>query len=349
MNESEAPTTRYLYSDLPSGSVTASVTVAGEPSKADATSIVRREYAPFGLELTSEELASSQTDGANVPSVFHGKELDRVTNFSSFGARYYSRDLGGWLTPDPMLTNYFVGAPNGGVYAPSNVSSYAFAQQCPTTAVDPDGRWVHIAIGAAVGAVGFGGYELYHQLSTAGKVTSWSRVAAFTAGGAGAGALTAATLGAYGIVGGGAATAEIATTAPAAATVVTAAASSPVVEQEAEEVLSVAAEMAPRVPELGNKLSYFLGEATGSLHNIQRSTSMASQLARIGLWNNAETRTYLTEHLTEVLNDVTSISSIQSNGRFVSESLLAGPGGLLKWETVWEGNKLITGQLFGGP
>ena len=99
INENEGrPAAHYLYSDLPSGSITSAVAVVGEPSKADATSIVRREYAPFGLELTSEELAASKNDDSHLPSVFHGKELDRVTNFSSFGARYYSRDLGMWLS-----------------------------------------------------------------------------------------------------------------------------------------------------------------------------------------------------------------------------------------------------------
>ena len=36
------------------------------------------------------------------------------------------------------------------------------------------------------------------------------------------------------------------------------------------------------VPELGRKLDFILGKATGSIHNIQRSQTMASQLGKLG-------------------------------------------------------------------
>ena len=35
----------------------------------------------------------------------------------------------------------------------------------------------------------------------------------------------------------------------------------------------------------GEKLTYLFGKATGSLHNIERSTDMARQLARIGIFD----------------------------------------------------------------
>src|SRR5207253_423522 len=84
-------------------------------------------------------------------------------------------------------------------------------------------------------------------------------------------------------------------------------------------------------PNLGNKLAYFLGQATGSAHNIQRSTTMASQLSRIGLHNNPATRSYLAGHLGRVLNDNSSIVASQGS-RVVRESLLSGPGGFVKWQ-----------------
>ena len=102
-------------------------------------------------------------------------------------------------------------------------------------------------------------------------------------------------------------------------------------------------------PELGRKLEYFLGRTTGNAHNVQRSTRILSRLERIGLPDNPANRQYLTEHLTHVLNDPSSIVRVEARGRVVRESLLMGPRGGLKLETIWEGNQLITGNLFGGP
>ena len=99
---------------------------------------------------------------------------------------------------------------------------------------------------------------------------------------------------------------------------------------------------------LGQKLEYILGNATGSLHNIQRSLAMLKQIKRIGLGNNALTRALLTKHLGEVLNNANNIVRIQNNGRVVRESLLMGPLGGAKLKTIWEGNKLITIGIFGG-
>ena len=103
------------------------------------------------------------------------------------------------------------------------------------------------------------------------------------------------------------------------------------------------------IPTLGNKLEYFLGNATGSEHNIERSLDLARQLQRIGLPDTAATRQYLTDALTDVLNNPVNISAVQANGRVVRDSLLMGPIGGAKLQTVWDGNKLITVNIFGGP
>ena len=103
------------------------------------------------------------------------------------------------------------------------------------------------------------------------------------------------------------------------------------------------------IPRLGGKLDFFLGRATGNAHNVARSTQMLSQLERIGLPDNPATRQYLADHLTGVLNDSSNIARIDAVGRVVRESLLLGPGGALKFETIWDGTRLLTGNLFGGP
>ncbi|MFC5262414.1 hypothetical protein ACFPJ1_09855 [Kribbella qitaiheensis] len=100
-------------------------------------------------------------------------------------------------------------------------------------------------------------------------------------------------------------------------------------------------------PEIGTKLEYFFGNATGTAHNIQRSGDMASQLNRIGIGDSAAGRAIFSKHLDEVFNDPGSVVRTQDNGRIVREGLLKGPDGMLKTETIWDGNRLITGQLYG--
>lgn len=61
------------------------------------------------------------------------------------------------------------------------------------------------------------------------------------------------------------------------------------------------------MPELGRKLDFMLGKATGSIHNIQRSQDMLKSLQRIGLNDTPATRAYLTEHFIKVLNTADNI------------------------------------------
>jgi hypothetical protein len=102
------------------------------------------------------------------------------------------------------------------------------------------------------------------------------------------------------------------------------------------------------LPQLGSKLEYFFGRATGTAHNVERSTQMLSQLESIGLPDTPAARQYITEQLTRVLNDPSSIVRVQDNGRIVRDSILMGSQGGVKFETIWEGTKLITGNIFGG-
>jgi len=99
--------------------------------------------------------------------------------------------------------------------------------------------------------------------------------------------------------------------------------------------------------DLGDKLEYFFGHATGDEHNIQRSQTMASQLSQIGIGDTTAGRQLLMEHLAGILGDGSNIAGTVGN-RTIRESLLAGPGGFLKVQSIWEDAKLITGMLFGG-
>lgn len=104
---------------------------------------------------------------------------------SHVGARYYSPKLARFLTLDPL-------------YQGSNWYSYALND--PVNLVDPDGRWVHIGIGAGIGALVNTGIYLYSTPRSQWSLGGGVRAAATGAivGGVGAatfGASMPATLG----------------------------------------------------------------------------------------------------------------------------------------------------------
>ncbi|WP_437951376.1 SpvB/TcaC N-terminal domain-containing protein [Sorangium sp. So ce296] len=109
------------------------------------------EYLPSG------ELWTDQTDSRfqnRQPYLFNGKELDLSTGLYHYGARSYEPRLGVWLSPDPILDQYMRGAPNGGVYSPSNLWSYTYTGNNPVVCIDKDGRFAWIAVAAvAVGVL----------------------------------------------------------------------------------------------------------------------------------------------------------------------------------------------------
>lgn len=75
---------------------------------------------------------------------------------------------------------------------------------------------------------------------------------------------------------------------------------------------------------------------------------MLMQLERIGLPDTVGNRALFEQHLQAVVNDASNIATTQANGRVVRESLLMGPNGAVKIESIWEGFTLVTINLFGG-
>ncbi|OCB70429.1 hypothetical protein LPBF_11995 [Flavobacterium crassostreae] len=81
------------------------------------------EYIAFG-EVLFEEHSSSFSS----PYLFNGKELDRETNLSYYGARYLDMKTSLWLSVDPKKEDYIFAGP------------YIFCMNNPVNIFDPDGN-----------------------------------------------------------------------------------------------------------------------------------------------------------------------------------------------------------------
>jgi len=104
------------------------------------------EFTPYGSTFRQE--------GSYDPRhKFSGKELDSSTGLYYFGARYYSHELGRFITPDTIVQ-----AP----YDPQSLNRYTYCRNNPLKYTDPTGHWWFIpfivsaikgaVVGAAIGA-----------------------------------------------------------------------------------------------------------------------------------------------------------------------------------------------------
>ncbi|MCB6089526.1 RHS repeat-associated core domain-containing protein [Flavobacterium psychrophilum] len=81
------------------------------------------EYIAFGEVLFEEHSSSFKS-----PYLFNGKELDRETNLTNFGARYLDMKTSLWLNVDPLVEKY------------PGYSPYVYCINNPLNVIDPDGR-----------------------------------------------------------------------------------------------------------------------------------------------------------------------------------------------------------------
>ncbi|SFN75529.1 toxin TcdB middle/N-terminal domain-containing protein [Nitrosospira briensis] len=102
------------------------------------------EYYPFGATAVS---ISMPTD-----FLFNSKQVDTTTGLYFFGARFYSPQLGRFITPDPFLQY----SPHRGQRKPISLHLYGFVMNNPINVVDPNGLWFGLddAIVAGIGFVG---------------------------------------------------------------------------------------------------------------------------------------------------------------------------------------------------
>ncbi|MEJ7645972.1 MAG: RHS repeat-associated core domain-containing protein [Chryseolinea sp.] len=91
-------------------------------------------YYPFGLMAFNWTRIGEE----KIKETFQGKELDEKTGWHDFQMRKYVGAIGRFLSQDPR--NQFG-------------SGYTSLGNNPVMGIDPDGEWVHLAVGAVIGGV----------------------------------------------------------------------------------------------------------------------------------------------------------------------------------------------------
>jgi RHS repeat-associated protein len=84
-------------------------------------------YTPWG-EAMYEYSAQTTLGTFDSPFRFNGKELDKETGYSYYGARYYQSKLSMWLSVDPLAHDF------------PSWSPYNYTFNNPVRFIDPDGR-----------------------------------------------------------------------------------------------------------------------------------------------------------------------------------------------------------------
>jgi RHS repeat-associated protein len=154
-----------------------------------ATSTAQFAYTPYGRSLGSTGTPAA----ASNPFLFVGSqgvmmEERGVPGLYFMRARYYSAELGVFLSTDPVKNI-------GPTWRPI---AYAYANGNPCRYNDPEGElfnFVAAAVGAVAGAVVGGGLDAVYQYATTGEV-DWSRVAGAAVAGAITGGVAGLTMGA---------------------------------------------------------------------------------------------------------------------------------------------------------
>jgi RHS repeat-associated protein len=169
------------------------------------------DYAPFGEEipdtLGNRNLVTCYAGNLDDRQKFTGKERDSESDMDYFLARYYSGPMGRFLSVDP-------GGAGANPGLPQSWNAYAYVNNGPLTAIDPNGEEpvtavtagavaTHVVTGAAtgfaVGATVDAGIQVVQILR--GKQESFSTTRAFGSGVSGA--VTGAVIGPAGGLGGG--------------------------------------------------------------------------------------------------------------------------------------------------
>lgn len=123
-------------------------------------------YQPYGTEREATALSSRwqehlQANAGLVPREdtkhrFTGQHLDDGSGLYYFGTRYYDPHLGRFITPDA----HFIENPERCVQSVTECNLYGYAANNPMMYIDPNGEFVWVVVGAAIGV----GVELFNQM-----------------------------------------------------------------------------------------------------------------------------------------------------------------------------------------
>lgn len=114
---------------------------------------------------------------------------------------------------------------------------------------------------------------------------------------------------------------------------------------EPDEEMKLNSDVCVGIPYYGQKLEYIFGNATGNKNHIERSLAMEIQLNSIGIFDDAKGKKLVLDNLSDAFDNPSSIIKTQGNGRVVRKSILTGPSGVLKIESLWDAERLITIKL----
>ena len=141
-------------------------------------------------KLVKLEDSTANSVGTQNPFRYRGYYYDTETSLYYLQTRYYDPEVGRFINADAFTSTDISGA--------LSANMFAYCENRPTIGSDPTGEWVHILIGAAVGAVGsLASQVLSDVIASAAtgnfSLSSWQTYAGAVAGGAAGGAVYAAT------------------------------------------------------------------------------------------------------------------------------------------------------------
>ena len=151
--------------------------------------VVTYTYDAWG-KLVKFEDSTANSVGTLNPFRYRGYYYDTETSLYYLQTRYYDPEVGRFINADAFTSTDISGA--------LSANMFAYCENRPTIGSDPTGEWVHILIGAAVGAVGsLASQVLSDVIASAAtgnfSLSSWQTYAGAVAGGAAGGAVYAAT------------------------------------------------------------------------------------------------------------------------------------------------------------
>ena len=151
--------------------------------------VVTYTYDAWG-KLVKLEDTTANSVGTQNPFRYRGYYYDTETSLYYLQTRYYDPEVGRFINADAFTSTDISGA--------LSANMFAYCENRPTIGSDPTGEWVHILIGAAVGAVGsLASQVLSDVIASAAtgnfSLSSWQTYAGAVAGGAAGGAVYAAT------------------------------------------------------------------------------------------------------------------------------------------------------------